>query len=108
MVVALIGNYLGPAYDKFTVRIRQKNSIYLALSLIARVLNASGMFIAIQRFSPSTFGEMSYLQATAVSTVAFSSLGIELSVNARLTRKLQEGFRIGPTIMAACALAFGG
>jgi len=108
MVVALISNYLGPAYDKFAVRIRQRNTIYLALSLIARVLNASGMFIAIQRFSPSTFGEMSYMQATAVSTVAFSSLGIELSVNAQLTRKLQEGFRIGPTIMAACALAFGG
>ncbi len=108
MVVTLIRNFLGPAYDKFAIKIRQKNSIYLALSLIARVLNASGMFIAIQRFSPSTFGEMSYLQATAVSTVAFSSLGIELSVNAQLTRKLQEGSPIGPTIMAACALAFGG
>ncbi len=104
MVVTLIRNFLGPAYDKFAIKIRQKNSIYLALSLIARVLNASGMFIAIQRFSPSTFGEMSYLQATAVSTVAFSSLGIELSVNAQLTRKLQEGSPIAPTIMAACAL----
>jgi O-antigen/teichoic acid export membrane protein len=104
----LISSFWRPTFDKLATKIRQRNSIYLALSLIARVLNAVGMFLAIQRFSPSTFGEMSYLQATAVSTVAFSSFGIELSVNARLTRKLQEGSRISPTIMAACALAFGG
>ena len=90
------------------VRSRSKNSIYLALSLIARVLNAAGMFIALQRFAPSTFGEMSYLQATAVSTVAFCSLGIELSVNAQLTRKIKEGSRLAPTILAACALAIIG
>jgi O-antigen/teichoic acid export membrane protein len=89
-------------------RSRTKNSIYLALSLIARVLNAAGMFIALQRFAPSTFGEMSYLQATAVSTVAFCSLGIELSVNAQLTRKIKEGSRLAPTILAACALAILG
>ena len=59
------------ALGKIATRLRQKNSIYLALSLIARVLNAAGMFIAIKRFAPSSFGEMSYLTATAVSTVAF-------------------------------------
>jgi O-antigen/teichoic acid export membrane protein len=107
-VAALISSFWRPSFDKLAIKIRQRNYIYLALSLIARVLNALGMFLAIQRFSPTTFGEMSYLQATAVSTVAFSTLGIELSLNARLTRKLQEGSPIGPTIMAACALAFGG
>lgn len=76
--------------ERLLARSRSKNSIYLALSLIARVLNAAGMFIALQRFAPSTFGEMSYLQATAVSTVAFCSLGIELSVNAQLTRKSKK------------------
>jgi O-antigen/teichoic acid export membrane protein len=90
------------------IRSRSKNSIYLALSLIARVLNAAGMFIALQRFAPSTFGEMSYLQATAVSAVAFCSLGIEVSVNAQLTRKLKEGTALAPTILAACALAIMG
>ncbi|MEO9055720.1 MAG: hypothetical protein ABI356_12525 [Steroidobacteraceae bacterium] len=76
--------------------------------MIARVLNAAGMFIALQRFAPSTFGEMSYLQATAVSTVAFCSLGLELSVNAQLTRKIKEGSRLAPTILAACTLAITG
>lgn len=76
--------------------------------MIARVLNAAGMFIALQRFAPSTFGEMSYLQATAVSTVAFCSLGLELSVNAQLTRKIKEGGRLAPTILAACTLAITG
>ena len=94
--------------DTLIIRSRSKNSIYLALSLIARVLNAAGMFIALQRFAPSTFGEMSYLQATAVSTVAFCSLGIEISVNAQLTRKIKEGSRLAPTILAACALAIMG
>jgi hypothetical protein len=89
-------------------RSRTKNGLYLAFSLGARVLNAAGMFIALQRFAPSTFGEMSYLQATAVSTVAFCSLGIELSVNARLTRKLKEGDPLAPTIFAACGLAAAG
>ena len=89
-------------------RSRSKNSIYLALSMIARVLNAAGMFIALQRFAPSTFGELSYLQATAVSTVAFCSLGIELSVNARLTRKIKEGSSLAPSILAACTLAITG
>jgi hypothetical protein len=89
-------------------RSRTKNGLYLAFSLGARVLNAAGMFIALQRFAPSTFGEMSYLQATAVSTVAFCSLGIELSVNARLTRKLKEGDPLAPTIFAACGLAVAG
>jgi hypothetical protein len=77
--------------ERMRARSRTKNSIYLGLSLTARVLNAVGMFIAIQRFAPSSFGELSYLQATAVSTVAFCSFGIDLSVNARLTRKLKEG-----------------
>lgn len=94
--------------ESLIARSRSKNSIYLALSLIARVLNAAGMFIALQRFAPSTFGEMSYLQATAVSTVAFCSLGIELSVNAQLTRKIKEGARLAPTILAACTLAITG
>ena len=94
--------------ERLLARSRGQNSIYLALSLIARVLNAAGMFIALQRFAPSTFGEMSYLQATAVSTVAFCSLGIELSVNARLTRKIKEGERLAPTILAACILATTG
>ena len=94
--------------ERLLARSRSKNSIYLALSLIARVLNAAGMFIALQRFAPSTFGEMSYLQATAVSTVAFCSLGIELSVNAQLTRKIKEGGRLAPTILAACTLAATG
>lgn len=62
----------------------------------------------MQRFAPSTFGEMSYLQATAVSTVAFCSFGIELSINAQLTRKLNEPSPLGPTIIAGCALAIGG
>jgi len=51
---------------------------------------------------------MSYLQATAVSTVAFCSLGIELSVNAQLTRKLKESARLAPTILAGCSLAVAG
>ncbi|MGB6355010.1 MAG: hypothetical protein WBF21_13610, partial [Steroidobacteraceae bacterium] len=96
------------ALRRIAVRARQKNSIYLALSLIARVLNAFGMFIAIQRFVPSTFGEMSYLTATAVSTVAFCSFGIELSINAELTRKLRDSLPLGPTVMAGCALALVG
>jgi len=94
--------------EKLLARSGSKNSIYLALSLIARVLNAAGMFIALQRFAPSTFGEMSYLMATAVSTVAFCSLGIELSVNAQLTRKIKEGSPLAPTILAACSLATTG
>jgi O-antigen/teichoic acid export membrane protein len=96
------------ALDKFAAKARQKNSIYLALSLIARVLNAAGMFVAIKRFAPSSFGEMSYLTATAVSTVAFCSFGIELSINAQLTRKLKESSPLGPTIAAGCALALAG
>jgi O-antigen/teichoic acid export membrane protein len=96
------------ALGQIAARVRQKNSIYLALSLIARVLNAAGMFVAIKRFAPSSFGEMSYLTATAVSTVAFCSFGIELSINAQLTRKLKEAGRLGPTIAAGCALALAG
>jgi O-antigen/teichoic acid export membrane protein len=96
------------ALDKIATRVRQKNSIYLGLSLIARVLNAAGMFVAIKRFAPSSFGEMSYLTATAVSTVAFCSFGIELSINAQLTRKLKEAGPLGPTITAGCALALAG
>jgi O-antigen/teichoic acid export membrane protein len=96
------------ALDKFAAKARQKNSIYLALSLIARVLNAAGMFVAIKRFAPSSFGEMSYLTATGVSTVAFCSFGIELSINAQLTRKLKESGPLGPTIAAGCALALAG
>jgi O-antigen/teichoic acid export membrane protein len=96
------------ALEKITARLRQRNSIYLALSLIARVLNAAGMFVAIKRFAPSSFGEMSYLTATAVSTVAFCSFGIELSINAQLTRKLKEAAPLGPTIAAGCALALAG
>lgn len=94
--------------DSFATRIRQKNSIYLAISLFARVLNALGMFLALQRFSPSTFGEMSYLQATAVSTVAFCAFGIDMSINAELTRKQQQGSPLGPTVLAGCTLALTG
>jgi hypothetical protein len=97
-----------PALDRIAAKARQKNSIYLALSLIARVFNAAGMFVAIKRFAPSSFGEMSYLTATAVSTVAFCSFGIELSINAQLTRKLKETAPLGPTIAAGCALALAG
>jgi O-antigen/teichoic acid export membrane protein len=96
------------ALGKLSVRLRQKNSIYLLLSLIARVLNAFGMFVAIQRFVPSTFGEMSYLQATAVAVVAFCALGVEISINAQLTRKLHESAPLGPTILAGIALAVMG
>lgn len=96
------------AFAKIAARLRQKNSIYLALSLIARVINAAGMFVAIKRFAPSTFGEMSYLTATAVSTVAFCSFGIEISINAQLTRKLKESASLTPTILAGCALALAG
>jgi O-antigen/teichoic acid export membrane protein len=96
------------ALGKIAAKVRQKNSIYLALSLIARVLNAGAMFVAIKRFAPSSFGEMSYLTATAVSTVAFCSFGIELSINAQLTRKLKEAAPLGPTVAAGCALAFAG
>jgi O-antigen/teichoic acid export membrane protein len=96
------------ALGKFSVRLRQKNSIYLALSLIARVLNAFGMFVAIQRFVPSSFGEMSYLQATAVAVVAFCAFGVEISINAQLTRKLKEAAPLGPTILAGIALAVMG
>jgi hypothetical protein len=39
--------------------------------------------------------------------VAFCSFGIELSINAQLTRKLKES-SLGPTIAAGCALAFAG
>ena len=94
--------------QKLLSKARQKNGIYLGLSLLARALNAVGMFIAIQRFAPSTFGEMSFLQATAVSTVAFCSFGIELSVNALLSRKVRESAPLGPTILAACLLAGAG
>jgi hypothetical protein len=96
------------AVGRIAVKLRQKNSIYLGLSLIARVVNALGMFIAIQRFVPSSFGEMSYLTATAVSTVAFCSFGIELSINAQLTRKLKESSALAPTIVAGCVLALAG
>jgi len=96
------------ALGKIAAKVRQRNSIYLALSLIARVFNAAGMFVAIKRFAPSSFGEMSYLTATAVSTVAFCSFGIELSINAQLTRKLKEAGPLGPTIGAGCALALAG
>jgi O-antigen/teichoic acid export membrane protein len=108
MIDAEKNNSLRRICENLIIRSRSKNSIYLALSLIARVLNAAGMFIALQRFAPSTFGEMSYLQATAVSVVAFCSLGIELSVNAQLTRKIKEDRRLAPTILAACALAIMG
>jgi O-antigen/teichoic acid export membrane protein len=96
------------AREQIATRLRQKNSIYLALSLIARVLNAAGMFVAIKRFAPATFGEMSYLTATAVSTVAFCAFGIELSINAQLTRKLRESAALAPTIVAGCVLALAG
>jgi hypothetical protein len=96
------------ALGKLGARLRQKSSIYLALSLIARVLNAFGMFVAIQRFVPSSFGEMSYLQATAVAVVAFCSFGIEISINAQLTRKLRDSVPIGPTVVAGTALALAG
>jgi O-antigen/teichoic acid export membrane protein len=96
------------ALGKIATRLRQKNSIYLALSLIARVINAAGMFVAIKRFAPSSFGEMSYLTATAVSTVAFCSFGIEISINAQLTRKLKESLPLAPTVLAGGALALAG
>lgn len=99
---------LGRLSAKTAARLRQKSSIYLALSLIARVLNAFGMFVAIRRFAPSSFGEMSYLQATAVAVVAFCAFGVELSINARLTRKLKENEPLGPTILAGSALALIG
>jgi O-antigen/teichoic acid export membrane protein len=99
------GDRYREALGKFSARLRQKNSIYLALSLIARVLNAFGMFIAIQRFMPSSFGEMSYLQATAVAVVAFCAFGIEISINAQLTRKLKDAAPLGPTILAGIAIA---
>jgi hypothetical protein len=51
---------------------------------------------------------MSYFTATAASTVAFCSFGIELSINAQLTRKLKEAAPLGPTIAAGCALALAG
>jgi O-antigen/teichoic acid export membrane protein len=96
------------AWGKIAIKLRQKNSIYLGLSMIARVVNALGMFVAIQRFVPGAFGEMSYLTATAVSTVAFCSFGIELSINAQLTRKLNDSSPLAPTIAAGCALALAG
>lgn len=95
-------------FAKLLSRARQKNSIYLGLSLFARVLNAVGMFIAMQRFVPATFGELSYLMATAVSATAFSSFGIELSVNAQLTRKLKENENLKPTLIAGVVLAAAG
>src|SRR5580698_3209000 len=99
---------LGRLSAKIAARLRQKSSIYLGLSLIARVLNAFGMFVAIRRFAPSTFGEMSYLQATAVAVVAFCAFGVEISINAQLTRKLKDQEPIGPTILAGSALAVAG
>jgi O-antigen/teichoic acid export membrane protein len=102
------GHALGRLSARLAARLRQKNSIYLILSLIARVLNAFGMFIAIQRFAPSSFGEMSYLQATAVAVVAFCAFGVEISINAQLTRKLKDQEPIGPTILAGTALAVAG
>jgi hypothetical protein len=80
----------------------------LLFSLCGRVLNALGMFLALQRFAPTTFGEMSYLQATAVSTVGFCSFGIELSMNAELTRKLRNSSPLAPTVVAGCAVALCG
>jgi hypothetical protein len=89
-------------------RLRQKNTIYLLFSLCGRLLNALGMFLALQRFAPATFGEMSYLQATAVSTVGFCSFGIELSMNAELTRKLRDRSPLAPTVVAGGAVALCG
>jgi O-antigen/teichoic acid export membrane protein len=99
---------LGQWSVHLAARLRQRSSIYLGLSLIARVLNALGMFIAIQRFAPSSFGEMSYLQATAVAVVAFCAFGVEISINAQLTRKLKEQAPLGPTILAGAVLAVTG
>ena len=73
--------------------------------MCGRVLNALGMFLALQRFAPTTFGEMSYLQATAVSTVGFCSFGIDLSMNAELTRKLRNSLPLAPTVLAGCVVA---
>jgi O-antigen/teichoic acid export membrane protein len=89
-------------------RLRQKNTVYLLFSLVGRLLNALGMFLALQRFAPTTFGEMSYLQATAVSTVGFCSFGIELSMNAELTRKLRDSAPLAPTVVAGCVVALCG
>jgi O-antigen/teichoic acid export membrane protein len=104
----LNSRFLRPSFEKLAQRFRQKNTIYLALSMFARVLNALGMFLALQRFAPSTFGEMSYLMATAVSTVSFCAFGIELSMNAELTRKLTDSSRLAPTVLAGCVLALTG
>jgi O-antigen/teichoic acid export membrane protein len=92
----------------FANKLRQRNGIYLALALIARVLNAFGMFLAIRRFSPNAFGELGYLQATAVSAVAFTSFGIDLSINAQLSRKRKQTSDLRPTLAAGCALAASG
>jgi hypothetical protein len=95
-------------FEQLAKRLRQRNSIYLLFSLCGRVLNALGMFLALQRFAPSTFGEMSYLQATAVSTVGFCSFGIDLSMNAELTRKLRSSSPLAPTVLAGCIVALCG
>lgn len=94
--------------EQLAKRLRQKNTIYLVFSMCGRVLNALGMFLALQRFAPATFGEMSYLQATAVSTVGFCSFGIELSMNAELTRKLRNSLPLAPTVLAGCVVAVCG
>jgi hypothetical protein len=95
-------------FEQLAKRLRQKNTIYLLFSMSGRVLNALGMFLALQRFAPSTFGEMSYLQATAVSTVGFCSFGIDLSMNAELTRKLRSSLPLAPTVVAGCIVALCG
>jgi O-antigen/teichoic acid export membrane protein len=93
---------------EFGARLRQRNGAYLAFSMAARALMALGMFLAIRRFAASSFGEMAYLQATALSAVAFSSFGIELSINSRLSRNQKEGLDRGPTIVAGCVVALCG
>src|SRR5277367_462320 len=104
LATALIGRTIRASFAK----LRQRNGIYLAFALVARGLMAVGMFLAIRRFAASSFGEMAFLQATAVSAVAFSSFGIELSINSQLSRNQREGIDRGPTIAAGCIVAFGG
>jgi O-antigen/teichoic acid export membrane protein len=104
----MLPGYMFRILRKLAAKLRRGNSIYLGFALGARVLSALGMFLAIRRFAPGAFGEMAYLQATAVSAVAFSSFGIELSLNAQLSRKQSEGADLGPTIVAGGIVTFGG
>jgi O-antigen/teichoic acid export membrane protein len=91
--------------SRLLAKLRHGSVIYVTLAIGARAISALGMFIAIRRFAPSAFGEMAYLQATAATAVAFTSFGLELSINSRISRRRSELADLVPTVAAGCIMA---